>query len=266
MSARQLSYRTFGQPDRPAVLLLHGFLGSKDDWQEVATALASDHYLIAVDLPGHGESAEGFSEEDYSMAGCVELLANLLDVLNVRICTPIGYSMGGRMALYFAINNPDRCHALIIESASPGLRTEPERSDRRIHDNALAERLLNGPLDRFLSEWYSQPLFEPTRKAMHFDELLQRRHRNRPDGLALSLKQMGTGAQPSLWDRLADLRIPTLLLTGERDGKFTRIAQEMAALLPNCSVVTIEIAGHTLHFEAPDCYIAAVRRFLAERK
>ena len=266
MSGRLLSYPVYGQPEQPTLLMLHGFLGCKEDWQEIASALSKTHYIITADLPGHGESIEGYSESDYTMAGCSELLASLLNSLKIDKCTPIGYSMGGRLALYFALHHADRCTALILESASPGLRTEQERADRCAHDLTIANRLSTLSLELFLDEWYAQPLFETLRNAAGFDVLLSRRRHNSPTGLALSLKQMGTGAQPSLWAQLTDIKLPVLLMTGERDTKFTHIALNMAAALPDCSTVVIENAGHTIHFEAPDRYIAEVQRFLSERK
>lgn len=266
MPGRLLSHCVYGQSDRPALLLLHGFLGCKEDWQEIAPALSSDHFVIAVDLPGHGESVEGFSERDCGMDGCSEMLIDLLDSLQVGRCSVVGYSMGGRLALHFAVHHPDRCRAVVLESASPGLRTETERAARRTHDEALAKRLLTDNFERFLNDWYAQPLFAPLRKFARFGELLARRSKNDPHSLALSLRQMGTGAQPSLWDELQKFDIPMLLLTGALDVKFTRIAQEMAAICPRSRTDAFPGAGHTLHFEAPDRYIAAVQHFLKERK
>jgi 2-succinyl-6-hydroxy-2,4-cyclohexadiene-1-carboxylate synthase len=261
-----LSHRVHGRTGNPALLLLHGFLGCTEDWHEVATVLSRDRFVVAVDLPGHGGSIEGLSAPDYTMTGCAELLVSLLDSLNVNECSVAGYSMGGRTALCFAVRNADRCNRIILESASPGLRTETERAARRAHDEAVAERLLTGNLDQFLSDWYAQPLFEPLRQSARFGELVERRRRNNPQGLALSLKHMGTGAQPALWDSLPAIPLPILLLTGELDTKFTRIAQEIAAVCPHARTQLIAGAGHTLHFEAPDRYIAAVQRFLMERK
>jgi len=266
MPGHLLSHSVFGQPDRPALLLLHGFLGCKGDWQDIAPALSGDRFVVAVDLPGHGESVEGFSERDYSMAGCAEMLIDLLDSLQISRCSVVGYSMGGRLALYFAVHHPDRCRSVVLESASPGLRTETERTARRAHDVALAKRLFTDNFERFLNDWYSQPLFEPLRQSARFGELIGRRSINNPHGLALILRQMGTGAQPSLWDELQKFDIPLLLLTGELDAKFTRIAREMAALCPHSRTEVIAGVGHTLHFEAPDRYIAAVWDFLTERK
>jgi 2-succinyl-6-hydroxy-2,4-cyclohexadiene-1-carboxylate synthase len=266
MPSRLLSHRVYGRPDCPALLLLHGFLGCKEDWHDIAPALSHDHFVVAVDLPGHGESVEGFSERDYTMIGCAELLVGLLNSLKVNTCSVAGYSMGGRMALYFAVHNADRCNRIILESASPGLHTEAERATRRTHDEAHAQRLLTEALEPFLNDWYAQPLFESLRKIARFGELLERRYRNNPQALALSLRHTGTGAQPSLWGNLGYVNLPILLLTGELDPKFTQIAREMAAVCPHCRTCVIAGVGHTLHFEAPDRYIAAVQDFLMERK
>lgn len=266
MPSGLLSHRAYGRTDCPALLLLHGFLGCKEDWRDIAPALSHDHFVVAVDLPGHGESVEGFSERDYTMIGCAELLVGLLNSLKVNTCSVAGYSMGGRMALYLAVHNADRCNRIILESASPGLPTEAERATRRTHDEAHAQKLLTEALGPFLNDWYAQPLFEPLRKIARFRELLERRYRNNPQGLALSLRHMGTGAQPTLWRLLPAIRLPILLLTGELDEKFTRIAQEMVAVSPQSRAEVIKGAGHTLHFEAPDRYIAAVQDFLMERK
>jgi len=266
MPSGLLSHRVYGRPDCPALLLLHGFLGCKEDWRDIAPALSHNHFVVAVDLPGHGDSVEGFSERDYTMIGCAELLVGLLNSLKVNTCSVAGYSMGGRMALYFAVHHADRCNRIILESASPGLRTEAERIARRKHDEGVAQRLLAEPPHRFLNDWYAQPLFEPLRNSTRFGELLERRYRNNPQALALSLRHMGTGAQPTLWDLLPAIRLPILLLTGEFDVKCTRIAQEMAAVCPHSRTEVIAGAGHTLHFEAPDRYIAAVQGFLMERK
>ena len=266
MPSGLLSHRAYGRPDCPALLLLHGFLGCKEDWHDIAPALSHDHFVVAVDLPGHGDSIEGFTERDYTMAGCAEVLINLLESLQISHCSVAGYSMGGRMALYFAVHHADRCNRIILESSSPGLRTEAERIARRKHDEGVAQRLLAEPPHRFLNDWYAQPLFEPLRNSTRFGELLERRYHNNPQGLALSLKHMGTGVQPSLWDSLGHVNLPMLFLTGELDEKFIRIAQEMATVCLFSRTEVIAGAGHTLHFEAPDRYIAAVQGFLMERK
>jgi 2-succinyl-6-hydroxy-2,4-cyclohexadiene-1-carboxylate synthase len=76
---------------------------------------------------------------------------------------------------------------------------------------------------------------------------------------------MGTGAQPSYWDALEEVRIPTLLLAGEEDVKFTRVAERMAEGMPRASLRLIPLAGHAIHLENPFAWLAAVRTFDPEQ-
>lgn len=82
------------------------------------------------------------------------------------------------------------------------------------------------------------------------------------EGLAGSLRGLGTGRQPSLWERLPEVRVPTLLVVGEEDGKFTRVAYEMTKRLPEARVVVVPGAGHTVHLENPAGFAAALEEFL----
>ncbi|MFZ1995681.1 MAG: alpha/beta fold hydrolase, partial [Solirubrobacteraceae bacterium] len=87
----------------------------------------------------------------------------------------------------------------------------------------------------------------------------QQRLRNTPAGLAEALRGLGTGALPSVWDRLGELTVPVDLVVGERDEKFTEIARGMAAALPRAHVHVVGGAGHAVHLEAP----AAVAEVIA---
>lgn len=261
-----LSHRMHGNRKNPAVLMLHGFLGRKEDWGEAATVLSDAYYVVTVDLPGHGRSVAGIGDEFYSMSGSAQAVVELLDQSSVDRCGIIGYSMGGRLALYLAAQHPDRFGCAVIESASPGLKTDEERQSRRLSDNALAGQLLSRDLGQFLSDWYAQSLFEPLKRCRHFKELVRRRLANNPQGLAKSLRMMGAGVQPSLWEELARLRIPVLFLAGGLDVKFRDLAEEMADRCPTGRALIVGGVGHTVHVEAPEQYIQIVRRFLEERK
>jgi 2-succinyl-6-hydroxy-2,4-cyclohexadiene-1-carboxylate synthase len=83
------------------------------------------------------------------------------------------------------------------------------------------------------------------------------------EGLANALKTMGQGAQPDLWPGLQSLRVPTLLMTGVLDEKYTRIARKMSAELPLAWRVSFRGIGHAPHLECPEEYAAEVRSFLA---
>src|SRR5918994_5654049 len=115
-----LSRKLLGSPGNPDVLCLHGFMDSAADWQDVATAIGDQASCIALDLPGHGSSLD-LAPEAYTMEGTARSVIRTLDELEVRRPVIVGYSMGGRLALYLALHYPERCVGLILESASPGL-------------------------------------------------------------------------------------------------------------------------------------------------
>ena len=79
----------------------------------------------------------------------------------------------------------------------------------------------------------------------------EQRLRSTPAGLAAALRGLGTGALPSLWERLSEVTVPVHLVVGERDAKFRATAAEMAAALPRARVHVVGGAGHAVHLEAP---------------
>jgi len=261
--AAGLYYETRGPDDAPPLLLLHGFMGSSAEWDEVAAALRDGHRLLIPDLPGHGLSTGLPYPDSYAMQGATDALISLLDAENVDRCAVAGYSMGGRLALYLALRHPERVNRLLVESASPGLATEEERAARRAADEKLAQRLETEDLREFVEDWYQQPLFANLARD---EELLRRtieaRLQNDPHELARSLCAMGTGSQPSLWEELPELKVPTLAVVGEEDAKFVRIAREVERRSANVRVVVVPGTGHSVHAEALGAYILMLKRCL----
>src|SRR5690606_27690055 len=137
-----------------------------------------------------------------------------------------GYSMGGRTALAYAAVHPERLQALILESASPGLKTAAEQVERQQRDSELALKILANGIQSFVDKWENIPLFDSQKKLPTEirDEIKQERLSQQPQGLANSLIGMGTGSQPSYWNHLKDIHIPVLLITGSLDLKFEAIA------------------------------------------
>ena len=190
-------------------------------------------------------------------------MIGLLDTLGVGRTTVVGYSMGGRLALYLALRHPGRCAALFLESASPGLEDAAERGARRRSDAETAARLESGDFEMFLRAWYSQPLFASlARREGLVEETIGARRGNDPAELARALRGMGTGAQPSLWEELPGLVAPTLAVAGELDEKFVGISRRMAGASPNARAAVVPGAGHNVHDEAPEAYLGALERFL----
>ncbi len=197
------------------------------------------------------------------MAGAAALLRDTLADRGIEACPVVGYSMGGRLALYFALHYPKHCTKLVLESASPGLRTSAERKVRRGRDEALAARLEAEPFEDFLAQWYRLPLFGSLQHHPEaLDRMLMHRRRNQPAELAQSLRQMGTGTQPSLWERLHELNIPWLALAGALDPKFAAIGEAMTAVHPQGQFVQVPHAGHNIHLECMNAYIDLLQPFL----
>jgi 2-succinyl-6-hydroxy-2,4-cyclohexadiene-1-carboxylate synthase len=249
----------------PPLVLLHGFTGSAAQWGEALDRLANGHDVCAIDLIGHGLSDAPRAAARYGFEACITDLTRTLDALGLRRAHLLGYSMGGRLALGFTVRHRDRVDHLVLESASPGIADEQERDARRLHDEMLADQIERDGVGRFVEGWMAQPLFASQRDLPpeRLGAARRLRERNRPHGLANSLRGMSAGMQPAFWDALADLHVPTLLVVGERDAKFRRIADSMAARLPRARTIQIDGAGHATHFERPAAFVDAVTRFLS---
>lgn len=253
--------QTVGAEPLPPVLLLHGFLGSCQDFEPVMLALSQRFYCVGIDLPGHGQTQVLGDDPCYGMEAIAFSLTQVLDQLNLSPCHLLGYSMGGRVALYLAIHYPQYFRSVILESASPGLATEAERRDRLTQDHAIAHRLQTDTLETFLYHWYHQSLFDSLRHHPSYEAMLQRRRHNDPIELARSLQQLGLGKQPSLWSKLKDLSLPTQLIVGEQDQKFVQIGRQMAAA-SNAKLSIIKQCGHCIHQEDPAQYALIMGNFL----
>ncbi|MDQ6672887.1 MAG: 2-succinyl-6-hydroxy-2,4-cyclohexadiene-1-carboxylate synthase [Chloroflexota bacterium] len=252
----------------PPLLLLHGFTGSVRAWDALRPAIRSFARLITIDLIGHGRSAVPDDPARYSLEWSTRDLAALLDGLELDVVDVLGYSMGGRVALQFAVDAPERVRTLILESASPGIEDDLQRRRRMDSDAALAERILADGIEAFVAEWERLPLLAPAAHVSEVDRLQHtaERLRNNPLGLANSLRGMGAGQQTPLWPALADLEPPVLLIVGERDPRYRHIAERMRALIPRCKVAVVASAGHTVHVDAPDTFVRLVEAALDDPK
>ncbi|NJM59821.1 MAG: 2-succinyl-6-hydroxy-2,4-cyclohexadiene-1-carboxylate synthase [Oscillatoriales cyanobacterium RU_3_3] len=255
------NYSLTGNTNQKKILFLHGFLGNSQDFNSVISLLSQNYCCLVVDLPGHGKTQVTGDETCYNMSNTARSLIALLDELEIGKCYLFGYSMGGRLALYLALHYSEKFEKVVLESASPGLKTEKDRSRRRQADFELSQKLENSNIKEFLLDWYDRPLFQSLKNSPKFDRLLESRLENNPIELAKSLRQMGTGNQPSLWEKLAENQVPLLLLAGECDDKFKNINAEMAELCPSATLKIVPNAGHNIHFENVENFAAIVREF-----
>ncbi|MEM6752447.1 MAG: 2-succinyl-6-hydroxy-2,4-cyclohexadiene-1-carboxylate synthase [Cyanobacteria bacterium P01_C01_bin.38] len=253
-----------GNSNRPLILFLHGFMGNIHEFDRAISLLNDDFHCLNIDLPGHGKT-QVLDDDCYSMAKTADALINLLDELKIKQCFLVGYSMGGRLALYLTLNFPQYFYKVIVESASPGLSTKEERLERVKRDEQIARKLTRSieksDFRTFLDHWYNQPIFGNIKNHPQFEQMIENRLQNNPVELAKSLRLMGTGIQPSLWDKLPENKTHILLLVGENDTKFIDLNTKMAHINDLCKLKIINNTAHNIHLENTLLFVENIRYF-----
>jgi 2-succinyl-6-hydroxy-2,4-cyclohexadiene-1-carboxylate synthase len=214
------------------MVFVHGFTQAGSSWKPVIELLPPDVEAVAVDVP------DGL---DFAATATAIARAGGRAIY-------VGYSMGGRLCQQLALNQPEQVTGLVLVSASPGIADTVERAARRKSDEQLARDIEHDGVDAFLERWLALPIFASLpADAARLDE----RRANTVARLAHQLRELGQGAQPSLWDRLPQLRGPVHLVTGGLDTKYTRLATEVSRRVPHARVSTVPGAGHAVHLEQP---------------
>lgn len=230
----------------PPLVLLHGFTGSADSWNDVLVRLPTRAARCPL-LLGHGAKAEGVTNFDDE----VDRLGRELGETPVHLA---GYSLGARLALGIAVRHPERVVRLTLIGVHPGLTSESERAERRRADARWIELLESCGIEAFVDAWSAQPLFANERSLP--DTVRRRRHAERlrhdPKGLARSLRVTGLAEMPDFRPHLAGVRVPVVLVTGALDPKFSALAAELSRVIPRARHTVVSGAGHALLLERPD--------------
>lgn len=240
----------------PTLVMLHGLLGDRDDWAEVRAGLV-DVDCIALDLPGHGENHQ---VQVSSFDAFHHWLSEALVTRGILRYCLLGYSLGGRLALYHASRQPLGLEGLWLESAHPGLPAS-ERPARVAHDEGWALRFEQEPLEDVLADWYQQPVFADLTEAQRSRQILRRLAANHGLAVARMLRATSLGHQPSLWQWLESASLPVGYFSGRQDAKFHNLASYLASLAPHLRHITLE-GGHNLHSEQPEAFSQQLNAWL----
>lgn len=245
------------------VVFLHGFTGSQKTWKPFVEKWKHRFQCITIDLPGHGKTKTNLPR---TMEACCHDLRTLFSHLGISSFHLIGYSMGGRVALSFAMLYPQFLLSLTLESSSPGLKTFAKQKARQAQDEQLAQKIQTKGLKAFIDDWENIPLFS-TQKNLPLSvqqSIRIERESQTEEGLVQSLRWMGTGVQPSWWNQLSRLSLPVLLLVGALDKKFVQINQEMQENFQDATLKIVPEAGHAVHLEKPEDFHRIVKSFIKE--
>ena len=228
---------------QPAIVFLHGFTHTGASWRAVIDELGERYRALAPDIRGHGR-ASALRPIDFDH--CVADIA----ALPPERFTLAGYSLGGRLALLAALAHPQRVERLVLVSTTAGIADPVERAARREADEALAAEIEDMSIEAFARRWAAQPLLR--HQPEHVAATAQAdRLRNQPANLAAALRGVGPGVMQPAWDRLGDLRMPVTVIAGERDTKFRKLAERIAARVPRADLLIVPTAGHAVHLQAP---------------
>lgn len=246
------------------LVLLHGFISDATSFQSHIETLTEAAAVVTIELPGHGQD-----QSDRTKQWHFDFICDALDEVFMQFKDhPIylhGYSMGGRVALYYALHGQVELAGLILESASPGIADEAAQKERQHVDEARAKVLEIAGIEVFVNDWEKLPLFASQAEMMTKTQRQQHRAMRLsqdPIGLAKALRDYGTGHMPNLWPALIQLQLPVCLIVGEYDEKFVTLAYNMNQHLPNSEVHVVKGAGHTVHVEEPTQFDILLLGFL----
>jgi 2-succinyl-6-hydroxy-2,4-cyclohexadiene-1-carboxylate synthase len=255
-------WQIFGSRTGSPLLWLHGFMGSYDDWRTLVNEHFGAYCNILVDLPGHGQT---HLPQGLEYSALLAQLKRQLSEAGFESFVPIGYSMGGRIALHLQQQFPESIPALVGLSTAPGLKTAQERQQRQDLDARLMQKLDQVGFATFLKDWYKLPLFQSiyqNDKLMFWS--MATRSDNDPEQLRRALQRLGNGALPSLWQALPWMALPLLLISGSLDEKYCRINREMMTQLPQARHTILAGADHAFHLEKPLETTRLIKQFLSE--
>jgi len=231
--------------DGPPLVLLHGFTQTALLWGAFGDLLASEHTLIAVDLPGHGGSSD--VRADLPTAATLVHEA-VTAVIGAEPCDLLGYSLGARIALHVLLGTSLELRNVVVIGATAGIEDTGVREARRAADDATADALeASGNVDEFIVQWLRAPMF----RQLGPDAGAEERRRNSAGGLVSSLRLEGAGTQEPLWDRLSTADVPVLALAGTDDARFAAHALRIASVVPHGAASLIPGGGHAVHLAQP---------------
>jgi 2-succinyl-6-hydroxy-2,4-cyclohexadiene-1-carboxylate synthase len=253
-----------------AFVLVHGFTGSRDDFREHIPELARLGRTLAPDLRGHGGSTNSGREADYTLDGLALDLAALFDALGLASADLLGHSLGGMVALRFALAHPERVSSLVLMDTSPRPLPAAFPAELRSAIAKLAREQGVGALLAGMRRMREQnPSFPASARAaitrMGEDVFWARIQRklDAMDPVAWDALSLTLGDHAHVADRLGEIRCPTLVMVGAEDAPFLAPTDEMERAIPGAVRVTIPDAAHSPQLENPRAWSEAIRAHLA---
>lgn len=238
------------------LICFHGFSESGSTWDGIEV---SGYRLIRIDSMGHGRSARPMDIGPYTLSQMLSDLHRVIYAVAGERYALMGYSMGARLALLYALEYPEEVTHLVLESGSVGIENEEARQDRYVADQGLAERIRVHDITWFSEIWAKLEIFKTQQglPAKVQQQIRGRRLLNSPYALAFTLEGSGQGTMPYVGHRLSELTMPVCYISGELDTKYTAIG---ARYFGDAHRIVSQV-GHNVHVEAPEVYRQILKQF-----
>jgi pimeloyl-ACP methyl ester carboxylesterase len=233
--------------DGPAVLLTHGYSATGRMWKPQIEAFKDRYRIITWDMRGHGETESPDDPAQYSEALTLGDMVGLLELLGEDKAVVGGLSLGGFMSLAFHLAHPDMVRALVLCDTGPGYRNPDARAD---WNRAAEKRALD-------LEARGLDALGPGTEV----RATARYHRS-AQGLAHAARGMLAQFDSRVIDHLSEIRVPTLVIVGERDKPFLGASEYMAAKIPDARLEVIPAAGHAANLDNQDRFNRVLGTFL----
>jgi pimeloyl-ACP methyl ester carboxylesterase len=231
-----------------AVLMSHGYGATGRMWDGQHQVLGDRYRLISWDMRGHGQTVSPDDPAQYSLDLTVADMKALLDHLGVQRAVIGGLSLGGYVSLAFALAHPATVEALIICDSGPGYR------------NAEAREKWNERARTRATDLETRGLAAITGRSRETQEAVKR-HRS-AQGLAHAARGMLAQTDARVIDSLPAIRVPTLVIVGDRDEPFLAPCEYMAKKIPGARLEVVPAAGHSSNLDQPDAFNRVFVEFL----
>jgi pimeloyl-ACP methyl ester carboxylesterase len=239
----------------PALILLHGFLESKMIWDNFTQKLQDEFTVIAIDLPGHGES--GVLSEIHSMQLMSGIVKEVIDAENIAQAVIAGHSMGGYVALQFAADHENLLKGLVLFHSHANADTDEARENRRRTINIVNQNK-GGFIRQFIPDLFDQR--HVAEYSADIEKLQEQAALMQPEAIIAALA--GMRDRESQLQFLLLSEIPVLFIIGKQDSRMPYNQLMAQAVIPSHSeVLLLEDVGHMGYIEAPGKTLQALRHF-----
>jgi pimeloyl-ACP methyl ester carboxylesterase len=257
----------------PPLVFVHGLIERWTQWVEQLSTFADKNRVIAMDLPGFGDSP--MPAEKISISGYARIIEKLLDVLKIRVATFVGHSMGGFTSVELAINFPERVQRLVLVSPA-GLSTYNNPRNLLLVAQMRRFRQIVDPYHARVAAHAELLARRPRLRLLDPTTHIVARHSDRLPAPFVAEFVRGLGAPGYIdgmeaifnydyRDRLGEIACPTLIVWGDRDAVVTaKDADLYERLIPNSRKVIFRDTGHMAMIERPMAFNALLEEFLDE--